>query len=133
MHNSEEDDDKMSYNWNYNPMSSYWGDMLNFINEKKSKELIDMIELNYVKYGSHNEETRAVQQIMIDEGYNLGSWGADGIYGAKTKEAILKWQTDNNLKVDGIVGKETWQWIIGNIKTGMIRFLQLLVRKASFR
>ena len=92
-----------------------------------------MIEINFVKYGSHNEETRAVQQIILDEGYFLGPYGADSIYGARTKAAILKWQADNGLAVDGIVGKETWQWIIENIKTGKTRFLQLIVRKASFR
>jgi len=133
MHNGEEDDDNMSYNWNFNPVSQYWDDMFNFINSKKPKGIIDMIELNYVKPGSKNEETRTIQQIMIDEGYDLGSYGADGIYGNKTKEAILKWQTDNNLKVDGVVGKETWQWIIENIKTGIIRFLQLIARKASYK
>jgi len=135
MHNGEETDDNMSYNWNFNPISNYWNDMRSFIQSKKpqGEGIVDMIELNYIKPGSKNEETRAVQQIMIDEGYDLGVAGADGIYGDMTKKAILKWQTDNNLKVDAIVGKETWQWIIENIKTGIIRFLQLIARKASYK
>ncbi|MHB8276346.1 MAG: peptidoglycan-binding domain-containing protein [Candidatus Humimicrobiaceae bacterium] len=136
MHNGEETDEDMSYNWNYNPVSSYWGDMLNFIKSKKPiiiPEVLDMIELQFVKPGSKNEETRAVQQIMIDEGYDLSPYGADSIYGKITETAIKKWQTDNGLKVDGWVGKETWQWILGNITTGLTRFLQLIVREASFR
>ncbi|MCL5073860.1 MAG: peptidoglycan-binding protein [Actinobacteria bacterium] len=128
----------MSYNWNFNSLASTrdnWNDMKSFINSKKPKEVINIMdfEFNYVKPGSKNEETRAIQQIMIDEGYDLGSYGADGIYGAKTKEAILKWQTDNGLKVDGIVGRETWQWILENLLTGKERFLQLIVRKANFK
>ncbi len=133
MHNGIESDENMSYNWNFNSVSDYWNDMLAFIKSKKPKGIIDMIELNYVKKGSKNEETKAIQQIMIDEGYDLSPYGIDGIYGNVTEVAIKKWQTDNNLKVDGIVGKETWQWIIENISTGLKRFTQLIIRKASFR
>jgi len=133
MSNSEESADYMSYNIDNSPVSPYWQDMKEFINNKKPKELIDMIELNLVKPGSKNEETRAIQQIMIDEGYDLSPYGADGIYGKITEQAIKKWQSDNNLTIDGIVGKETWQWIISNLPTGIARFTQLLVRKAVFK
>ena len=135
MHNGIESDDNMSYNYNFNQVSSFWPDMKNFIASKKSKEVFEIMnyEINYVKPGSHNEETRAIQQIMLDEGYDLGPKGADSWYGDKTFKAIEKWQEENNLKKDGWVGPETWQWIIANIETGMTRFLQLVVRKADFR
>lgn len=132
MHNGIESDENMSYNWNGHLITSYWNDMREFINSKKPLERLDM-ELNYVKKGSRNEETKTIQQIMLDEGYDLSPYGADGIYGKVTEAAIRKWQTDNNLKVDGIVGKETWQWIIENIATGLKRFIQLIIKKASFR
>jgi hypothetical protein len=133
--NNEEGDGRMSYCLNDNAVSPYWDDMLNVIKTKKPVEVFDMygIEINYVKPGCKNEETRAVQQIMLDEGYDLSPYGADGIYGAVTKQAIEKWQTDNGLKVDGWVGKETWQWILGNTSTGMTRFLQYLARTARYR
>lgn len=115
------------------PRSQYWNDFIRIINEKKPLEVLDMVELNFVKPGSKNEETRAVQQIMIDEGYDLSPYGADSIYGDITKKAIIKWQTDNGLKIDGVVGRETWQWILANIKTGLLRFVQLIIRIASFK
>jgi peptidoglycan hydrolase-like protein with peptidoglycan-binding domain len=31
----------------------------------------------------------------------------DGVYGTKTKQAVVKFQLANNLKGDGIVGKMT--------------------------
>ena len=32
----------------------------------------------------------------------------DGIFGAKTYNAVVKFQKDRGLAVDGIVGKNTW-------------------------
>ena len=48
------------------------------------------------------------QQILKDAGYDLGSYGVDGDYGTITTDAVLKYQEDNGLKVDGIVGPNTW-------------------------
>jgi len=126
----------LCFNVNGRQVSPYWPDMLAFIQSKKPKEIIDIMDINYVKPGSKNEETRAIQYILLDEGYDLGIYGADGIYGAKdsfTGKAIIKWQTDNKLKIDGWVGKETWQWIAENLETGMLRFVQYVLRTASFR
>ena len=114
-----------------NPYGSHWKELVHLINIERSikdKEE-DWMALELVKYGSRNEETRAVQQIMMDEGYDLSPYNDDGIYGKITKQAIEKWQTDNSLKVDGIVGPQTWQWLLANIATAPLRFDQLLVRK----
>lgn len=61
------------------------------INTKKAKVL---------KFGSKNEYVKLIQSLLgID---------VDGIFGNDTKNAIMKFQKDNNLTIDGIVGKETW-------------------------
>ena len=98
------------------------------------KEVFEMygIEINLVQPGSHNEETRAVQQIMLDEGYDLEPFGADSWYGTITEDAIKKWQEDNGLTVDGVVGKNTWQWIMENINTGTMRFMQMIARTGRY-
>ena len=58
--------------------------------------------------GSSGEEVKKLQQQLIDAGYDVGSSGADGIYGAKTEEAVKKFQQANTgLAVDGIAGKHT--------------------------
>jgi len=48
-----------------------------------------------------------VQQVLIDMGYDLGPWGADGVMGAKTKDAIMTFQSLNGLVPDGVVGSKT--------------------------
>lgn len=55
--------------------------------------------------GARGEEVKKLQQALSDKGYDIGS--IDGIYGVKTKEAVIKFQRDNGLKVDGIAGPET--------------------------
>ena len=111
-----------------------YNEFIEFIKLEGQQEVIKVygIELNLVKPNCHNEETRAVQQVMLDEGYDLGVWGADSWYGEVTEAAIRKWQTDNELRVDGIVGSQTWNWIIGNMDTGAKRFAQLLARTATY-
>jgi peptidoglycan hydrolase-like protein with peptidoglycan-binding domain len=50
----------------------------------------------------------AVQQALVNKGYDLGSSGpasngVDGVFGPKTKAAIKKMQTDANLTQSGII------------------------------
>ncbi len=47
-----------------------------------------------------------VQRALKNAGYYEGN--IDGKIGQKTKTAISKFQQQNNLKSDGIVGKQTW-------------------------
>lgn len=57
--------------------------------------------------GSSGTEVKKLQQALIDAGYNVGSSGADGIYGSNTAAAVKQYQTDNGLTVDGIAGEQT--------------------------
>jgi peptidoglycan hydrolase-like protein with peptidoglycan-binding domain len=50
---------------------------------------------------------RALQNILIREGYNVGSDGADGRFGRRTAAAVRRLQADHGLRVDGIVGLRT--------------------------
>ncbi|MEG0480903.1 MAG: N-acetylmuramoyl-L-alanine amidase [Clostridium sp.] len=59
-------------------------------------------------YGSIGDITRAVQQMLIVKGMNIGPSGADGIFGKETEAAIKRLQRHYNLKADGIVGKNTY-------------------------
>lgn len=49
---------------------------------------------------------RTLQQKLLELGYDTGT--ADGVFGSKTEAAVLKYQTDNGLDVDGVVGDQTW-------------------------
>ena len=55
--------------------------------------------------GSRGETVKQLQQALIERGYLQGE--ADGIFGAKTQEAVKKFQKDNGLTVDGIAGDKT--------------------------
>ena len=51
------------------------------------------------------DDVEDAQTLLADKGYNPGS--IDGVFGSKTKSATEGFQTDNGLKADGIIGKNT--------------------------
>ena len=53
------------------------------------------------------EDVRLVQKELISRDYPLGKRGADGAYGRLTEAAVMRFQRENGLKQDGIVGKNT--------------------------
>ena len=57
--------------------------------------------------GSSGKGVEELQQMLLDKGYELPAKGVDGLYGPETASAVKKFQEDNNLKVDGVVGIET--------------------------
>jgi hypothetical protein len=61
-----------------------------------------------IKSGSKGNDTKTWQKYLKSQGYDIGSSGADGIFGAKTLAATKQYQKDKGLAVDGIVGKNTW-------------------------
>ena len=61
-----------------------------------------------LRKGSRGEAVKEMQAILISKGYDLGKWGADGVFGKQTLAAVKAFQKDCGIKVDGIVGKDTW-------------------------
>ena len=57
--------------------------------------------------GSSGSDVKKLQQSLLAAGYDLGSYGVDGVYGNATAAAVKKYQQDNGLKVDGIAGNQT--------------------------
>jgi hypothetical protein len=53
-----------------------------------------------LKIGSKGEQVKQLQRFL---GLN-----DDGVFGPKTDAAVKKWQQENRLVVDGIVGRQTW-------------------------
>ena len=60
-----------------------------------------------LKQGSKGDLVKEVQTKLIKWGYLTGR--ADGIFGAKTKTAVIKFQRKNGLTADGIIGTRTAQ------------------------
>ena len=48
------------------------------------------------------------QTQLIQRGYDLGSYGADGKFGNATEKAVKQFQRDWDLTVDGVIGPKTW-------------------------
>jgi astacin len=66
--------------------------------------------MQVLSLGSRGSEVEFLQRILSTAGYVLGS--IDGIFGNKTKSAVMKFQKDKGLAVDGIVGPKTWNKLI---------------------
>lgn len=58
--------------------------------------------------GDSGAYVKEAQSMLKKLGYNIGSYGADGIFGNSTKGAVLNFQKKSNLDADGIVGPNTW-------------------------
>ena len=59
-----------------------------------------------LRTGSRGDAVRKLQEMLNALGYDCGS--VDGIFGSKTKAAVLAFQKANGLGADGIVGPLTW-------------------------
>ncbi len=57
------------------------------------------------RYGSTGTEVRNIQSVLKRLGYYTGT--VDGIYGSKTKAAVVRFQRDCGLTQDGICGPVT--------------------------
>ena len=57
------------------------------------------------RVGSSGSTVKTIQQKLKNWGYYTGA--VDGIFGAKTKSAVIYFQKKNGLVADGIVGKAT--------------------------
>ncbi len=60
-----------------------------------------------LKKGSQSSLVKTLQEKLVELEYVLGP--VDGIFGPRTEDAVLKYQRDNGLSVDGVVGDETWK------------------------
>jgi len=56
--------------------------------------------------GSSGSSVTQIQNILSAHGYPTG--GVDGIFGEKTKQAVIAFQSAQGLPADGIVGPLTW-------------------------
>ena len=60
-----------------------------------------------VRSGNSGTYVRLIQQSLLEMGYTLPEFGADGIFGSETKAAVERFQKDVGINDDGIVGPIT--------------------------
>ena len=74
----------------------------------KSLASVGINQNDYNEYRSRVRETVIkVQKYLLELGYDLGTSGADGIPGADTKKAVKRFQIENGLHPDGVIGPDT--------------------------
>lgn len=57
--------------------------------------------------GDSGSAVEEMQKMLIACGYSCGKWGADGDWGSATEQAVLAFQKDHGLSVDGVYGPKT--------------------------
>jgi peptidoglycan hydrolase-like protein with peptidoglycan-binding domain len=72
--------------------------------KKVLKEDVDALpEMENIPLG----KVEAVQQALVDAGYDIGPTGVDGKFGRNTRAAVIKYQKANGIKQTGNVGPVT--------------------------
>ena len=72
------------------------------------KEYIKTLPI--LQFGKNNVYVRILQVLL--NYYHDAKLEVDGEYGAKTKSAVADYQMSHLLEVDGIVGTETWTYLL---------------------
>ena len=60
-----------------------------------------------IKYGCEGQDVKLMQEMLLNLGYDLGSWGCDGDFGDCTDLALRDFQKDVRLEEDGECGPAT--------------------------
>lgn len=71
------------------------------------------VNLRTLQRGDVSEIVRAAQMLLIGRGWRCGPWGADGEFGPDTEDGVKRYQRSRGLTVDGIIGPETWNSLLG--------------------
>lgn len=67
------------------------------------------VKLPTLRKGSRGSYVTLLQTLLLNRGYQLPKYGADGDFGNETLAAVKQFQQDWGLTVDGIVGTKTWE------------------------
>lgn len=60
-----------------------------------------------LKKGMKGADVKALQELLLQLGYELPKYGADGDFGSETERAVLAFQKDAELEEDGKYGDKT--------------------------
>jgi len=83
------------------------------IDDIKPKRSVVQVNLNVLKKGSNGNDVKALQALLVGYGYSVGKSGVDGSFGSDTLKAIKEFQKAKKIEADGIVGKITWNHLLG--------------------
>lgn len=89
---------------------THWGELkgVNYYGEQPEPQ---PEKLPTLRKGDRGEYVTLAQTKLVARGYDVGSASIDGIFGSATEKAVKQFQTDWNLKIDGIIGSQTWEYL----------------------
>lgn len=76
-----------------------------------------------LKEGDSGSAVKEVQELLAKKGFDPGP--ADGVFGSKTKAAVIKFQQANKLVADGIVGAKTMEVLKGKPSVPPIKLTEV--------
>ncbi len=91
-------------------MDTFRADVAALLSQKSEETAV---ALPILQYGSRGQAVKALQLLLIGNGYDCGSWGADGDFGLATENAVKAYQRKAGLVADGIAGPATWGSLLG--------------------
>ncbi|HCY26377.1 TPA: hypothetical protein DIC38_01705 [Candidatus Nomurabacteria bacterium] len=82
---------------------------INPIIEQENQEYkeLDLVNVSFYRdlvVGVSGNDVKLLQKILKDKGYNIDK--IDGIYGEKTRLAVVEYQKNNNLNVSGFINND---------------------------
>lgn len=80
-------------------------------NSSSQTKINSLSGFSLLRKGDNGVNVISLQKALISLGYSCGPDGADGDFGNSTEQAVIRFQRDNDLETDGIVGNQTIQVI----------------------
>lgn len=71
------------------------------------------LDIKVLRKGSKGETVKALQILLVGNEYYCGTFGVDGVFGGATEKAVRRFQQDQGIEADGIVGPVTWSCLLG--------------------
>lgn len=83
------------------------------VNSCYSGKTFDLVDMPVLMIGCLGNAVVSLQMLLISHGYGVGSDGADGDFGRATYTALINYQTEKGLEIDGVAGAETYYSLLG--------------------
>lgn len=82
-------------------------------NNTNTKEETINMELRMLSRGMEGNDVRAAMLLMQDKGYYPDEiWSGDKLFGPKMEAGLRRMQADHGLGVDGILGSNSWNFLL---------------------
>lgn len=104
---------RKSYALTYSRIAGYGRPDWTLVWDEPKKKGYCTVDIKALKKGAKGEDVRALQYLLIGNGFSCGSCGADGSFGGATDTALRAYQEARGLAVDGSCGGNTWRRLLG--------------------